>query len=132
MQYILVSLYYFVAGGEELSSLCIDSCFIPPSGAFTFVDLMGVPFFPEVSWEEGGRCWPIKTPYVCGDANGDSQVNVGDAVFLITYVFKGGPAPDPACAGDSNGDSQVNVGDAVYLISYIFKGGPPPVAGCCP
>jgi len=25
--------------------------------------------------------------------NGDCQVNVGDAVYLINYVFKGGPAP---------------------------------------
>jgi len=65
--------------------------------------------------------------YVCGDANGDWQVNVGDAVFLITHVFKGGPAPDPIEAGDANGDGQCNVGDAVYLISHVFKSGPPPV-----
>jgi len=68
---------------------------------------------------------------VCGDANGDGQVNVGDAVYLISYVFKGGPAPDPVCAGDANGDGQCNVGDAVYLIAYVFKGGPAPVEGCC-
>lgn len=28
-----------------------------------------------------------------GDANSDGSTNVGDAVFLINYVFKGGPAP---------------------------------------
>ena len=70
--------------------------------------------------------------YVCGDANGDDQVNVGDAVYLINYIFKGGPAPDPECVGDANGDDQVNVGDAVYLINYVFKGGSPPVEPCCP
>jgi hypothetical protein len=69
---------------------------------------------------------------ICGDANGDDQVNVGDAVFLIAYVFKGGPPPDPVCLGDANGDGQVNVGDAVYLIAYVFKGGDPPVEDCCP
>lgn len=69
---------------------------------------------------------------VCGDANGDWQVNVGDAVYVISYVFKGGPAPDPVCAGDANGDSSTNVADAVYLINYVFKGGPPPPEGCCP
>jgi len=64
-----------------------------------------------------------------GDANGDGQVNVGDAVYIISYVFKGGPAPTPyaKCSGDANGDCQCNVGDAVYTISYVFKGGPPPV-----
>jgi len=64
-----------------------------------------------------------------GDANGDGQVNVGDAVYVIGYVFKGGPAPTPypKCSGDANGDCQCNVGDAVYTIGYVFKGGPPPV-----
>lgn len=63
-----------------------------------------------------------------GDANGDGQVNVGDAVYIIAYVFKGGPAPIPypICSGDANCDCQCNVGDAVYVISYVFKGGPAP------
>jgi len=70
--------------------------------------------------------------YICGDANYDGKVNVGDAVFLINYIFKAGPAPVPVCKGDVNHDTKTNVGDAVYLINYIFKAGPPPVAGCCP
>jgi hypothetical protein len=69
---------------------------------------------------------------LCGDANGDEAINIGDAVYLINYIFKGGPAPDPVCVGDANGDDAVNIGDAVYLINYIFKGGPAPVADCCP
>jgi CubicO group peptidase (beta-lactamase class C family) len=69
--------------------------------------------------------------FVCGDANGDDQVNVGDAVFIINYVFKGGTAPDPVCTGDANGDGDCNVGDAVYLIAYVFKGGPAPNETCC-
>ena len=67
--------------------------------------------------------------YLCGNANGDNSLNVGDAVFLISYVFKSGPAPDPLVAGDANCDGEVNVGDAVYLINYIFREGPGP---CCP
>ncbi len=31
---------------------------------------------------------------VCGDINGDAFANVADAVYMINYVFKGGPAPD--------------------------------------
>jgi hypothetical protein len=67
--------------------------------------------------------------YFCGDANSDETANIGDAVYLISYIFKGGPAPDPLEAGDANCDGNVNVGDAVYLIAYVFKGGPEP---CCP
>lgn len=64
----------------------------------------------------------------CGDANGDLSVNIGDAVFLINYIFNGGPAPYPLLNSDANCDGSVNIGDAVYLIEYIFNGGPAP---CC-
>jgi len=64
--------------------------------------------------------------YYCGDANTDDLINVGDAVFLINYVFRGGDPPEPVEAGDANGDGGTNVGDAVYLISFIFKEGPFP------
>jgi hypothetical protein len=78
--------------------------------------------------------WVISQGTICctaapGDANADSAINIGDAVYLISYIFKGGSAPTPyeICSGDANGDCLCNVGDAVYLISYVFKGGPPPV-----
>ncbi len=76
----------------------------------------------EVVEEELCDCGP-------GDANNDGSVNAGDAVYVIGYVFKGGPAPVPyaTCSGDANGDCACNLGDAVYIISYVFKGGPPPV-----
>jgi hypothetical protein len=64
--------------------------------------------------------------YSNGDANGDWDCNVGDAVFIINYVFKGGPGPVPVVAGDANCDADCNVGDAVYIINYVFKGGDPP------
>lgn len=65
-----------------------------------------------------------------GDANNDTQVNVGDAVYIINYVFKGGPPPICGDEGDANFDCSINVGDAVYLINYVFKSGPAPECGC--
>jgi hypothetical protein len=62
-----------------------------------------------------------------GDANGDGIINSADVVYLINYLFKGGPPPVPLEAGDANGDGIVNSADVVYLINYLFKGGPPPV-----
>jgi hypothetical protein len=70
-----------------------------------------------------------ENPFECGDANSDGRVNVADAVYLIQYIFLGGPAPDSINAGDANCDGTINLGDVVYLISYVFRGGPPP---CCP
>jgi hypothetical protein len=65
-----------------------------------------------------------------GDVNGDGKIDPGDVVYLINYLFREGPSPQPPAAGDANGDCEVNAGDVVYLISYLFKGGPAPQAGC--
>ena len=69
--------------------------------------------------------------FECGDANGDMSLNVGDAVYLINYVFKSGASPEPLCVGDANDDKAVNVGDAVYMINYVFKSGSAPPATYC-
>jgi hypothetical protein len=69
---------------------------------------------------------------VCGDANNDGACNVGDAVFLISYIFRDGSPPVRDCAADANGDDSINIGDGVYVISYIFRAGAPPVEPCCP
>ncbi len=72
----------------------------------------------------GGGC--CDTP---GDANNDGGVNVGDGVYIINFVFKGGPAPVCPQEGDANADGGINVGDGVYIINFVFKGGPAPVCG---
>lgn len=73
---------------------------------------------------------PEEPPYICGDADGNEIVNISDAVYLIAYIFGGGPAPDPLIAGDADCNGIVNISDAVYLIAYIFGGGPAPCEGC--
>lgn len=64
--------------------------------------------------------------YICGDANNDEIANITDAVYIVTWIFSGGPAPDPLEAGDASCDGICNITDAVYLVSWIFTGGPPP------
>jgi len=67
-------------------------------------------------------------PFIYGDANGDGVINSADVVYLINYLFKGGPAPQPLEPGDVNCDGIINSADVVYLINFLFKGGPVP--GC--
>ena len=67
--------------------------------------------------------------YYPGDANGDEIVNIADAVYLVNFLFIGGPKPRVFEAGDANGDEEINIADVVYLINYLFIGGPMPV-GC--
>jgi len=62
-----------------------------------------------------------------GDVNNDGDINVADAVYLLTYIFRDGPPPIPHVSiADANCDEVLNVGDAVYLINYVFKGGDAP------
>ncbi len=72
----------------------------------------------------------VASPYICGDADGNQLVNIADVVYLINYIFDGGPAPDPLEVGDVDCNQLVNIADVVYLITYIFDGGPAPCAGC--
>jgi hypothetical protein len=73
------------------------------------------------------------TCFICdcrpGDPNNDGGKSIGDAVYIVGYVFKRGPAPVPyaICSGDANGDCSCNVGDVVYMINFIFRSGPWPV-----
>jgi len=103
----------------------------------TDTDADGVPDVCDIcagyddSIDSDGDGIPDGCDAMCGDANGDRDLNIGDAVHVISYIFKGGAAPDPLCCGDAGGDAVVNIGDAVYLINYIFKGGPPPDVSCC-
>ncbi len=68
--------------------------------------------------------------YLCGDADGNDLVSISDAVFVIAYIFSGGPAPSPLASGDVDCSGIVNISDAVYLIGYIFGGGATPCAAC--
>ncbi len=65
-----------------------------------------------------------------GDVNGDGVVDIGDVIYLISYLYKSGPKPDPLANGDVNADCLVDVGDVVYLINYLFKNGVPLQVGC--
>jgi hypothetical protein len=85
----------------------------PPEHAVA--DSTGVVFdYAYIIWE------------MSGDANNDAVVNVGDAIYIINYVFKGGPAPVSRKEADCNCDAAVNIGDAIMIVNYVFKGGPPP------
>jgi len=67
--------------------------------------------------------------YVCGDADGDGSVNILDVTFLINYLYKEGPAPDPLESADVDYSGSINILDVTYLINYLYKDGPEPICG---
>jgi len=70
-----------------------------------------------------------ESAFIYGDANYDGEITVSDVIYIINYLFKGGPPPVPELAsGDANCNGEVTVSDVIYIINYLFKGGPAP--GC--
>jgi aminopeptidase N len=68
----------------------------------------------------------IQSGFTRGDVNHDGEMNVTDVMYLINYLFMGGPAPIPRESGDVNCNGVVDVADVVYLINNLFISGPPP------
>ena len=66
-------------------------------------------------------------PSVRGDVNKDNKKNLTDIIYLVNYVFKGGPAPDPVDLGNVNCSSGApNLTDIIYMVNYVFKGAKAP------
>jgi len=81
-----------------------------------------------------------------GDVNGDNGLDLSDAIYLLSHLFQGGPAPLDCPGGgggglgqgggvvsgngDVNGDNGLDLSDAIYLLAHLFQGGPAPVP--CP
>jgi hypothetical protein len=74
----------------------------------------------------------VMVTYICGDANEDLTVNIGDAICLINYIFHDDSSYDPTPNWDINCDGIINIGDAVYLGNVIFRPGSPDPCAACP
>jgi len=68
--------------------------------------------------------------YICGDANVSNYIDIDDAVYIVNYIFAGGPEPTVYASGDADCSGYIDIDDVVYIINYIFGGGPIPCDGC--
>jgi hypothetical protein len=99
---------------------------------------VGINVYGKYSDATGNHLYSFDTLYtgsvtllqgLCGDANVDGIVDIGDIVYLISYVFYAGPPPGNPPKADVNNDDTIDIGDIVYLIGYVFYGGPAPYCG---
>jgi hypothetical protein len=61
-----------------------------------------------------------KRLFIRGDANHDSEVDLSDGVFILLWLYLGGPAPVCGDAADANDDSQVDISDAASIFQFLF------------
>ncbi len=75
-------------------------------------------------------CWactlPLR-PFRRADANGDGELDVSDAVFVLLYLFAGGGEPPCLKSADVDDTGVVELPDAVYALGFLFQGGAPPL-----
>lgn len=111
----------------------------PTTASLSFVNGLGSPATDNLLIVDGGTA---QTPgltdgaieilnfnsFVRADCNSDLQIDIADGVYLINFLFGGGPVPtcDDAC--DSNDDADLNVADAIYIWNYALLAGPSPLA----
>ena len=88
---------------------------------------------PHRIWvNQGGDCQ--ETPFIRGDVNGDSGIDISDPITTLGYLFTGGSITCEKAA-DSNDDGGVNIADAIQLLSHLFSGTaapPAPFPSCDP
>jgi len=122
---------------------------VDPGDAFWVDDVDYIGAFPpyDESMEMPYPCWlwiaywthiyereiVVQQPqYHPGDADGNGIINILDITYLISFLYKGGPAPTPwVLNGDCNSNAVVNILDVTHMINYLYKGGVSPEGVCC-
>jgi hypothetical protein len=109
---------------EDTMTICLDSCRQPPwyETPLVFSCRDCQVYVPR---DNMPYCFSLSCPKR-GDVNADCIINLGDVVYLTSYLYRGGSPPVPLETGDTNCDGIVELGDVVKLKSYLYRGGSPP------
>ncbi|MDO8508861.1 MAG: dockerin type I repeat-containing protein, partial [Nanoarchaeota archaeon] len=64
------------------------------------------------------------TSFIRGDANNNGNVELGDAVKILDYLYSGGQELQCDDSGDANDNGVVDISDAIIILNYLFNGNP--------
>ena len=75
----------------------------------------------KAHYDEGGYLTK-KVSILRGDANGDGEVNMTDAMYIANYIL-GNPDTDfDIEAADANLDGEINLQDVMFIVNYSLNG----------
>ncbi|MEM7235758.1 MAG: hypothetical protein AAF517_26550, partial [Planctomycetota bacterium] len=66
------------------------------------------------------------TRFIRGDCNGDRDLDLSDAIYLLLSLFSRDDLTTCLDVCDANRDESLDVSDPSYLLNYLFTNGPPP------
>jgi len=124
---LLATLRILVPPGYPLENLDFSFISTTPSWELLFAPLGGGTLTPTV--EVCGKGSPNICDIYCGDANSDGNINIKDIAFIISYLYKAGPAPIQPVEADVNNSGAIELLDVSHMVRYLYKGGTPPT---CP
>ncbi len=129
-------LVYSINGGETLplnprwSTPTRWTVEIPLTAPINTIDIFGVDHDGNVL---SGRSIEVTSTvitsegFIRGDADGDGDINIGDAVLNLLHQFRG-VAVECQDALDTDDSGTLELGDALGLLNHIYFAADPPVA----
>ncbi|OGC79714.1 MAG: hypothetical protein A2W07_06325 [candidate division Zixibacteria bacterium RBG_16_43_9] len=119
---------------EDKSILIADTCFDLAPGQMHVEKWLKWgykgPIAPGGDWKWRHFLYHVlhQEGFYRGDVTWDGKLSVADIIYLISFLFRGGPPPiEFTDQGDVNCDNKTSVSDIVYLVNYLFKGGLAPI-----
>ena len=103
--------------GNEIRDIELNGRELIAIGSGSFSELLRIKFTDE-----------LPGPFLRGDADSSGEVNLTDAIYLLSYLFQGADIPVCPDGGDFDDNGRINLTDAIVTLNYLFRGGGPPAA----
>jgi len=101
---------------------------LPPANVLEAItsDLVGTVEY-DVNWDVPTFIVEPCPSELMGDVNTSADITSTDVIYLVNYVFKGGPAPLPTpLVGDADCSRSITSADIIWMVNYLFRSGPLP------